>query len=129
MTGIISVIGICVITASATLFLKQYKPDMAFLAAVIGGCAVLLATLYKADNIFSELRDIFDSLETDNEIFAIMLKCLGITVITDFAAELCKDFGQSSLGSRVILAEKVVVVTLCLPLIKNVINTAVELIG
>lgn len=129
MTGLITVIGICVLSAAASVFLKQYKPEYALVITAVCGCAVLLTVLSYAEDVFSELRDLFSVSGTDLSVFSIMLKCLGITVIVDFAAELCKDFGQSSLGSKILLSGKVAVVALCMPLIKSIINAAVELVG
>ena len=47
------------------------------------------------------------------------LKTMGIAYVTQFAAELCRDSGQSSIASKIELGGKVIIVTLSMPLLYN----------
>lgn len=127
--NIISVVGIAIISATVTLFLKQYKPEYSLVFAAAAGILVLLFTLGDFFGVINELRELFENGNTDLRVFTIVLKCLGITVIVDFASELCKDYGQGSLSSKIVFSGKVVIVVTCLPMIKSIINAAVELVG
>ena len=90
---------------------------------------MLLFTLGDFFGVIIELRELFEIGNTDLDVFSIVLKCLGITVIVDFASELCKDYGQGSLSGKIVFSGKVIVVVICLPMIKSIINAAVELVG
>ena len=49
--------------------------------------------------------------------------------MAQFAADACRDAGESSLASKVELAGKVAVILMALPLFEAIANTAITLIG
>ena len=126
---LISIVGICVITAVASLFIKKYQPEYSLVLTLLAGAAVLTALAVMLGSIIKELKDIFDSSKLDSQIFKVVVKALGICYITGFAADTCRDFGQTSLASKVELSGKITVAVLTLPLIKGILSTALELVG
>ncbi len=126
---LISIVGVCVITAVASLFIKKYQPEYSLVLTLLAGAAVLTALAVTLGSIIKELKDIFDSSKLDSQIFKVVVKALGICYITGFAADTCRDFGQTSLASKVELSGKITVAVLTLPLIKGILSTALELVG
>ena len=57
-----------------------------------------------------------------------MFKSLGITYLTVFAADTCRDAGQNSLAAKVELAGRMAVVAAALPLVKRVVSIVTELL-
>ena len=51
-----------------------------------------------------------------------IFKCLAVSVITKFSADLCKDSGQTALSSTVEFAGCVCAAMVVMPLIVNMIN-------
>lgn len=125
----VSVIGVGLIGAVATLFIRRYAPEYALLTAVASGCVILLLIIISFSGLISEIKSIFSSSGLDDGILKTVLKGLGVCYLTSFATDVCRDFGQTSLGAKVELAGKVTIVLLTLPLIKMIIRTATELIG
>lgn len=117
------------IGAVATLFIRRYAPEYALLTAVASGCVILLLIIVSLSGLIGDIESIFSSAGLDNGIFKTVLKGLGVCYLTSFATDVCRDFGQTSLGAKVELAGKVTIVLLTLPLIKMIIKTATELIG
>lgn len=124
-----AIIGVCMLAAVATLFIKRYAPEYALLVSVVSGAAILVFLLALASGVLSDAEEIFNVSDLDNSLFLLVLKALGICYLTDFGADTCRDFGQTSLASKVELAGKISVVVLTLPLIKQILSAAVELIG
>lgn len=125
---LVTIIGVCVITAVASLFIKKYQPEYSLVLTLLSGACVLVALALTLGGIISELRNIFDSSKLDSEIFKVVLKALGVCYITNFAVDTCRDFGQTSLAAKVELAGKITVTVLTLPLIKGILSTALELL-
>ena len=126
---LISAIGVGLIGAVATLFIRRYAPEYALLTAVISGSVILILVVVSFSALIGDIEDIFGASGLDNGILKTVLKGLGICYITSFATDVCRDFGQISLGAKIELAGKVTIVLLTLPLIKMIIKTATELIG
>ena len=126
---LISVIGVGLIGAVATLFIRRYAPEYAMLTAVISGCVILILLIVSFSGVIGDIESIFSQAGLDNGILKTVLKGLGVCYLTGFATDVCRDFGQTSLGSKIELAGKLTIVLLTLPLIKVIIRSAVELIG
>lgn len=63
------------------------------------------------------------------EYGGILLKSLGICFLCQFSSDACKDAGQSALASKVELAGKLMIVLIALPMIEDITQTAVGIIG
>ena len=59
----------------------------------------------------------------------LMLKGLGVSVLTQLCSELCRQCGEASLAGGVEGAGKAELLLLCLPLLKELLSTAQGLLG
>ena len=124
----IPIIAACIVSAVAVLFLKQHRPELAMLLSAAAGALVLVALVSPTLQIAASLGERLSGAGL-SEIFKVLLKVMGICYLTDFAADLCRDFGQSSLASKVELAGKISVIGLCLPLVDTLLSITDKLIG
>ena len=72
--------------------------------------------------IFNSLTHISSGVETAASYIKLMMKVLGIVLITQFTADLCRDCGEHSLASQTETAAKIIVVSMILPLFETVIK-------
>ena len=118
-----------IVTALFYVLLRQIKPEIApFL--VIGGVSVILVML--ADSLLGFSSDAFEVLGLagiEKENISILIKALGICIVTQFAAEICYDNSCSSLAAAVELAGRVGALTLAMPMLKTVANFAIGLLN
>ena len=125
---ILSVCGIAVAAAVISLLVKQYKPEYAPAVAVVASVTVLTAALKAAIPVAAEYFGIAAETAGDMSAYGIMFKSLGITYLTVFAADTCRDAGQNSLAAKVELAGRLAVVATALPLVKRVVSIVTELL-
>lgn len=123
----IKVTVMCLMASVLILLIKKYSPENALTVTLAAVSVILLFIFLSTSDLFTEIRYLFDSFGLDPEIVKITLKALGICYITCFAADICRDFGQTSLASKVELAGKVTVVLLTLPFVKQILQVATEL--
>ncbi len=122
MSEIITVAGIAVAAAGAAILLKQYKPEYAFGISIAAGAIFLLFIVIRASEIIEEISGFADASGIASENYGIVLRCLGVCLITNAAAETCKDCGQSSIASKVVIAGKALVLIIALPLFSELMN-------
>ena len=60
---------------------------------------------------------------------AIMLKVIGICLLTEFAANTCRDAGSSALAANVTLAGKLLVTAAALPLYADILNLVTAMLS
>jgi stage III sporulation protein AD len=63
-----------------------------------------------------------------SEYAAVMLKGFGVALLSNICATVCRDLGKSSIAEIVEAAGKLEIFLLCLPLISDILKTAVSLL-
>ena len=129
MTTLYTVIGIAIFSAVAGLFVKQYKPELAIIFSLAAGAVILVVLIVFVGKIGDELRKIFEQIGANLSVFSAVFKAMGICYLSKFATDVCKDFGQNSLAGKIELTGKICVALITLPLIKEILKIALELIG
>ena len=126
---IFKILAICIITAVLAVVLKQQKGEYALMVALAGGTVVIL---YIIKGVLSPIEYINERLlksGINTEYFAVALKALGISYVTGFIADICRDSGQASLASKAELAGKCAIFIISVPLIGAVLDTALSLLA
>lgn len=122
MNEIMTVAGIAAAAAGAAILLKQYKPEYAFGISVASGVIFLMFIVIKAEAIVAEIEAFADASGVNAKNYKIVLQCLGICLITNAAAETCKDCGQGSIAAKVVIAGKALVLAAALPLFSQLMD-------
>lgn len=121
----IAVAGI--LTAMIYALIRQIKPEFAPIV-IIGGSAVILLSVAGRFFEASETVDRMMRLAgLEKENVSILMRALGICVVTQFAADICYDNSSSALAAAVELAGRVGAITLALPMLQAVAKTALGL--
>ncbi len=116
----IAAIGLCgVVTAS---MVKGYKPEFAIYVVITTVLVIFLLILYKLTSVFDLLGEVYSQITYGKNFFPIILKVLAVAYIADFAAQICKDSGESAIAGKVELAGKVMIFYLAIPVIMSVME-------
>lgn len=122
----IQLMGIALISAVLFVVIKKYSPEY-IIFAEIG--SVLLIFLY----LYPYIKDIIDFYYEyadyggiDDSYLKIVLKSVGIALLTQFSSDICKDSGQSALAGKIEFAGKLLIAVLSLPVAKALIEVALK---
>ena len=126
---LIRITAVLAVAAVFALLLRQYRPELGVVLVFAASAAVLIGVLATMEPIVSRINELFERGGINKEYFTVVLKALGIAYITGFVADSCRDFGFASLGAKAELAGKCAVLALSLPLLSEVLSTALELVG
>lgn len=124
----ISVIAFALIAAILAVILKQYRPEYAMILTVAAGCGILLLIVSTVMPVLDQAGTLIERTGIDSTYFAVLVKALGLCYLTQFAADLCNDAGQTSLAGKIELAGKTAVVLLALPVITGLVELILTLI-
>ena len=109
-------IGICALCAVLFAALVQKTNKEYALLISLGTAAVLLRFLLeRAGPVFQQVEDLAASGPLEGEAVGLMLRAVGITVVGQVVARLCKDAGESALAYTVELAARAAVLAAALP--------------
>ena len=125
-----TVLKLCMVAllvlASSTV-IKQWKSDFSPLIRL--GTTVLFGTLLiaSAQPLFSLINTLAGESGTLKYVETI-LKGLGIVILTQISADICRDGGEGTLAGHIETVGKLELLLLCIPLIGEILATAEKLL-
>lgn len=126
---IVKVAFIALLTVLFYALLRQIKPEIAPLV-VIGGAAVIIIMLSESLlGVTSEVDDMMRLAGIEKENVSVLLRSLGICVVTQFAANICYDNSCSSIAAAVELAGRLGAIAIAMPMLKTVAQIAIGMLN
>ncbi|MBQ7112964.1 MAG: stage III sporulation protein AD [Clostridia bacterium] len=122
MASLFKVIGIALTAAAASLLLRTYRPELSVQIAVAAGTLLLLLTVDELKVMSAFLNDMFERTGIKTEYLKAMVKVLGIAYLAQFAADLCRDAGESAVAGKVELAGRVMILAISLPILGAILE-------
>ena len=117
------------VTAFLTVLLRQYRPEAALALSVLAGGAVTAVLLGMLAQPLSVVSEWLERGGVDNTTITLLLKALGICLLTQLTADVCRDAGETALATHTELAGKAALLLLILPLFVQILDLAVTFIG
>lgn len=124
-----TVVAVVIIAAVMILLVKKYSPEYALVVTIAASGTVLIFLIVAFKEVFGTITDLFEKSGLDKGVFQVVLKALSLCYLSEFASDVCRDFGQTSLASKVELAGKISIIALTFPLIGQILTAVTELIG
>lgn len=118
-----------ILTALIYVFLRNMRPEIAPLAVLGGAAVILVAVGGRFFEMFDGAGDMMSLSGIGKENAAILLKAVGIFVISQFAADICYDNSCSAIAAAVELAGRIGAVYLAMPMLETVARIAMGLIN
>ncbi|MBE6653489.1 MAG: hypothetical protein E7610_08770 [Ruminococcaceae bacterium] len=122
--------GVALLGLTALILLRPLKPEWAVfirMAVAVVSVGVILTLGKTVLDFVSELTK--GVKHVDGEAWSILLKALGIAVLTETAATICRDSGEGSLAGWVETAGKLEILLLAFPLIRTVMEAVSAILG
>ena len=120
--------GVGLLCAFCALLLSHIKGEYAPLVRVGGTVVIFGAVFLWAVDIFNEAISMAftDGL---SDYGRIMMKALFLAFLSRVCSDICKDMGESAIGGGIELGARFAILSLCLPLIGELMGYARELMG
>lgn len=120
-------IAAAVVAAFLAVILRRYAPENALAVGLVAGVLLLAVSLAEAVPLFRELTDLLDAGGVSREYVSILFRALGLCLLTQLAADACRDAGEQGLASKTEFAGKLSLLTLALPLFRKVAEIAIAI--
>ena len=120
----------CVVAAAgmfAAIIIRKDKPEYATLIILLVSFLIALRVIGVLDGMLEEIQG-WSKLLKENVVYVnLLLKLIGITYICEFAANICKDAGYSTLSSHIELFGKIMIMMSGLPVMKTMLEMIEEM--
>ena len=117
-----------VVGSILALLLRRYTPETALLLTIVTGVLILWICAGVAAHVMQSLRSIAVKGDISSEYVAPVMKCICIGIVTDMAAQICRDAQQGSIAAGVELCGAVCALAVSLPLILALLSAVEKLL-
>ena len=124
--GITEIIGIGIIGTILSVLLRGYRHELSICTALATGVVILSLCLPHLNRIITDIQDLCQEASINTEYFNAVLKIIAIAYLTQFAASIATDAGESAIAKKMELAGKVSVLLITLPIIKGLMSVILK---
>ena len=128
MDQIFPIAAVALIGSLSALFLKREVKELSLLLSIVTSVILLSLVTAGAHEILSLLRQLAETAEISDALLAPMLKVLGIEVVTNLVANICRDAGEGGVASAVELTGAICALYTSIPVIQAVLILIEELL-
>ena len=125
--NLIWVVGVAFVGISGFLLLRQYVPQTAQFLSFAAVLLLLAALLPHLEEIVSAIGTLGQQAGIEESSLGLVLRGIGIGLVTRVASGVCIDCGQRSLGETVDYCGQIAVVSLAVPMILELANRIMDM--
>ena len=122
MNGLAAICGLVLLALVMSLVLKKDAPVIAFLLTLTAGVLISLYALRAAGSAVQHISALLEQGGITENLYLPVVKTVGVAIVVRILSALCKDAGQSALAAKVEIVGAVLALSMCLPLLEQVLQ-------
>ena len=129
MEQIMGVIVLALMGAIACVFINESKlPVLGMMVALACGGIIFLKVLPQLAEVIQIFTQLAEYASLNQSYLYTVFKVLGVAYVSEFAAQMCRDAGQTALAAKVEMAAKVGVMVLAVPIMMSVLESIIQIL-
>lgn len=125
---IFQIVIIGILATVLIVLVKSYNPEYQIFLSIVTGIIILFFIYSYLEPILESFKLLWSRIDINSEYFGVILKVISVAYITEFGSQICKDAGEKSIGMKIELAGKVIIIYLSVPIVFALINFMINLI-
>ena len=121
-------IGFCLLAAAMVLVLRQMHPQTAGLLSIAFGVLVVMLVLPGVQAYIETIRTFLSELDLDTQYYRILIKAMGIVLVTQMAVQFCQDMDAPSIARRAEFLGRIALLSVALPVFMTLTQMAVDIL-
>lgn len=116
------VCGLCITAAVLCKVVEKNTKEVSVVISVAAVIIVLAFVITEISQISEVINELFVKAQISEQYIDILFKSAGICYITQLGADCCKDCGETNIATAVELAGKISILSLTIPIIRNLVT-------
>ena len=117
------------LTVVLSIALGKQSKDISLILTIVVCVMVLLAAAAYLQPVMEFVKRLQTLGQLDDQYGQILLKSVGIGLVTEFAVLICNDSGNTALGKSLQIAATVVILWISLPLMESLLALIERIMG
>ncbi len=127
--NVMTVAAVAVVVTVLAVMLRSQRPEQATLLVLAAGVAILVVVFDQIYPLLQTIKGYLDGSGLSAEYLSVLIKGVGICLVTQLASDICRDAGEISMANKTELAGRVALLIVGMPLFQKLMTTALSLIG
>ena len=129
MERFFQILGISAVAVVLGLSLKKQGKDITLLLGLAVCCIVLTAAVAYFEPVVDFIHRLQQMSGLDPEFLGVMLKAVGIGLLSEISAMVCLDAGESALAKAIGILSTGAILWLSLPLMSALLDLVQRIVG
>ena len=121
--GVLGVAGVLLIIP-----VRQYKPEYGVLMGIAVCVCIFVYTLTRLQSVLSTIAEMVAMTGVQKGYLRTIVKMLGITYISEFSSDICRESGHGSIATQIEMFAKISLFALSLPILCVLMETIGEFV-
>ena len=118
----------CLLAGAMVMLLGQLQPQAAALLSVAFGVLVVGAMLGQISGYIETVGTFLASLNFDTQYFKVMVKAMGVVLVTQLAVQACEDMHAPTVAKRAESVGRLALLSVAMPLFMDLTQMAVDVL-
>ena len=119
--SILQICGFALLGVLVVTVLKSVRPEYATVTGIITGMLLLVFTMTPLANVLDSVTALAENTGF-SAYSSVILKSMGIGILGQTTADVCRDSGVGTMASKVEFAAKVMILLLCVPILQTLLG-------
>jgi len=128
MTEIFKIIAISLISIVIAILIKPNRPEIAIIISILASIIILSFSINALRAIIYTFKTISDKSNINLVHIKIILKIIGVTYITQFAAGIANDVHETGIAHNIEFAGKIFIFALSVPIITSLLELILKIL-
>ena len=116
--SIVQVCGFALLGVATVVILKSVRPEYAAIAGIAVGLLILIGALTPLMTVMDSVSALAE--DTGFSVYSsVILKSMGIGILAQTTADVCRESGVGMLATKVEFAAKIIILLLCVPILQT----------
>ena len=130
MSGVlVTAVGVLLCAAVLSTVLRTQRPELALILSIAAGALTVGLLLKELVPLLTSLRRMATLGGLSDSAVSVVLRAAGVCFVTQWAADTCRDAGQTALAGKAELTGRVLLLLLTVPLFQQVLTLITEVVG
>ena len=121
------ILGLAAVICAMTV--KEQKPQFAALVSLAAGILISYNAVFRLKTISQLFENLTEYTAIRSSWFLILMKIVGISYVSEFLSEICKDAGYHAIAGQIEIFGKVAILTVSTPVILALFQTVTEFLA
>ena len=126
---LVAAVGVLLCAAVLATVLRAQRPELALGLSVAAGVLVVGLLLKELAPLLASLRRMTSAGGLSDGVLSVVLRAAGVCFVTQWAADTCRDAGQTALAGKAELTGRVLLLLITVPLFEQVLALVSGVVG